>query len=91
MTIYNVDIIFEKTIVVVANDEDEAEEIAREEALNALYEDMDGPTSVDVRGEVRTKRDLRDGWDEVCVPYGLDGNTRLRDILPKSEIMGDNE
>jgi hypothetical protein len=85
MTIFNIRIIFEKTLVVVAGNTDEAEEIAREEALNALYEDRAEPAEVDIRGEVRSKRDLRDGWDLMSIPYGLDGNTRLQDLLPKSD------
>lgn len=30
---------------------------------------------------VRSEAHLRDGWDGMCLPYGGDGNTRIKDLL----------
>lgn len=80
MPIYNVQVTFETTMVVVADDEDDARAVARTNALSAI-EDADECPGVDVRGEVTREQHLRDGWDGDCVPYGGDRNTRLRDLL----------
>ena len=81
MTIYNVRVTFETTMVVIAGDEDEAYAVAVENAKRALDDEGTFPDA-DVRGEVTSEKHLRDGWDENCVPYGGDGNTRLRDLFP---------
>ena len=88
MTIYNVRVTFETTMVVIAGDEDEACVIAVKNAKRAIDDDGTDPDA-DVLGEVVSKKHLRDGWDENCVPYGGDGNTRLRDLLtPNMGVMG---
>lgn len=64
--------------VVMAEDEDDAyrtgadlfREIARDEAPD-----------VDVLREVLDVRHLPTGWDLMCLPYGGDGNTRLKDLV----------
>ncbi len=81
MPIYNVRASFEVTMVVVADDEDDAYRVAREEAREAIDDERPEP-QIDLRGEVTGEQHLRDGWCADCVPYGGDGNTRLRDLLP---------
>ena len=80
MTIYNVRVTFETTMVVIAGDEDEAYAVAVENAKRALDDEGTAPDA-DVRGEVTSEKHLRDGWDDNCIPYGGDGNTRLRALL----------
>lgn len=80
MKIYNVLVTFETTMVVIADDEDEAYVVAVENARQAI-DDADERPTANVRGEVTHERHLRDGWDAQCVPYGGDGNTRLCQYL----------
>lgn len=80
MPIYNVKVTFETTMVVMADDDDDARSVARRDAFNALH-DADEYPDVDVRGEVTSEKHLRDGWDDDCVPYGGDRNKRLRELL----------
>ncbi len=30
-------------------------------------------------------------WDEMCIPYNGDGNTRLKDLLPETDPLKDNK
>ena len=80
MPIYNVKVTIETTMVIVADDEDHAYDIARDEAREAINDNRPDP-NIDVRGEVTSIQHLRDGWDGNCVPYGGDGNTRLSELL----------
>lgn len=84
MPIYNVRMTFETTMVVVADDENHALEVAKENTQRAIDDTSDRP-KFDVRGEVTMEGHLRDEWDGWCVPYGGDGNTRLRKLLAKAE------
>ena len=84
MPIYNVQVVFRTTMVVEAEDEDDAEYVASRNALNDLHENGVDP-SVSVRGEITRISQLRDGWDGACVPYGGDGNTRLSDLLKSDD------
>ncbi|WP_418648851.1 hypothetical protein ACNQFN_11325 [Thauera butanivorans] len=81
MPIFNVVATKTTRMVVVAEDEDHAWQVAQEHARQA-FDDANEPTDIHVSGEVRRLRHLRDGWDGDCVPYGGDRNTRLRDLLP---------
>ena len=85
MPIYNVRVKFETTMVVIADDEDHAYQVAKEEARQAIDDERPDP-DVNVRGEVTSSRHLRDGWDENCVPYGGGGNTRLCDLLTPNDL-----
>jgi len=80
MTIYNVTLTLETTVVVVADDPEHAIDVARDNARRAIEDAPDGP-EFDVSGEVTSERNLRDGWDGDCIPYGGDGNTRIKDLL----------
>lgn len=65
--------------VVVAEDEDHAREVASDCRRDALSDDID--PQIDVGREVTKLQDLENGWDGECIPYGGDGNTRLKAIL----------
>jgi hypothetical protein len=38
-----------------------------------------------VAGEVKSLAGLPADWDPMCLPYGGDGETRLKDLLPETE------
>ena len=81
MALFNVDVTFRTTLVVEAADEGDAYWEARFNAKQALNDDCNCTPEIDVRGEVRSPKDLREGWDIECIPYGGDGNTRLSALL----------
>ena len=70
----------ETTMVVVADDDDHAYEVAQENYKEAFSDSGESP-SIAVEGEVSNVSQLRDGWDSRCVPYGGDGNARLGELL----------
>lgn len=80
MPLYNVTVSLETKIVVFADDEDHAYQIAQENSRDAIDNDRPYP-DVSVRGEITNEKHLRDGWDVDCIPYGLDGNTRIKQLL----------
>ena len=57
--------------VVVADSEKEADEVAREMSTQALGDLSRYDLDIDVLPGV-----MADGWDDDCIPYGGDGNTR---------------
>lgn len=88
MPIFNVTVTMETTLVVIAEDENHAWEVARENARRD-FDDADEAPQIHVTGEVKSAEHLRDGWNGDCVPYGGDGNTRLRDLLtPNASLSG---
>jgi hypothetical protein len=67
--------------VVVAEDEDNADMVAREYAKDAL-----GDISMfDVDIGIVKGWNAAIGWDVECIPYGGDGNTRTGDYIKESE------
>ena len=84
MPLYNVTVRLETTIVVLADDEEHAYQVAQENTREAIDNDRPDP-NVNVRGEVTRERHLREGWDTNCLPYGGDGSTRLSAYLVQSE------
>lgn len=80
MPIYNVNVTLETTIVVVADDEDHAYQVARDNTRDAIENDRPEP-GINIRGEVTSEKHLRDGWDSECLPYGGNGSTRLKAML----------
>jgi len=89
MPIFNVIATMQTSMVVIADDEDHAWEVAQEHAQEA-FDDANAPYQTHVTGEVKKVEHLRSGWDGDCIPYGGDENTRLRDLLtPNVEIAGD--
>lgn len=80
MPIYNVTASVTTTMIVVADDEDHAWEVAQNHAEQA-FDDANEPYQTHVIGEVKSVSQLHGGWDGECVPYGGDRNTRLRELL----------
>ena len=74
----------ETTMVVVADDENHAFDVARSRARDA-FSDACEPYQVCVIGEVKDVAQLRDGWDGDCLPYGGDRKTRLSELLSDSK------
>jgi hypothetical protein len=72
------------TMIVMAEDEGDAYQCARENASEAWGDTYD--PQFDVCEQMKTEDDLkRHKWDGQCIPYGGDGNTRLSDILAAIE------
>ncbi|GAA4400510.1 hypothetical protein [Quisquiliibacterium transsilvanicum] len=76
MKLYEVSVEF--TMVVQAGDEEDAWDVARENVRDAVG---DADPHLHVVRRVTGAAQLRDGWDGMCIPYGGDGNTRIKDIL----------
>jgi hypothetical protein len=76
-----------RTIAIVQVEDEQnatdAEWLAEEHERD-IFRDASG-TSIefDCVGEVKSVDDLNlHGWEGECIPYGGDGNTRLKDLLP---------
>lgn len=88
MPLYNVDVTLDFTMVVQANDETKALATAYGEWRDAMDDGDEVPTLI-FAGEIASEKHLRDGWDAMCLPYGGDGITNLRDLLtPNVELRG---
>lgn len=71
------------TAVVMAEDADHAWEVADSERRD-IFNDT-GNVDIYVGSEVTSERNLRDGWDLQCIPYGGDGNTRIGELIGKEK------
>ncbi len=69
MKLYTVRVTYD--YVVVAEDEDDAEDVGREHVRDALFDLSARDIDLDVVEGVHAY-----GWDDQCIPYGGDGNTR---------------
>ena len=65
--------------VVMAEDEAHAHLVAESYKRDIMGDEYN--PYIDVDGEVASVDALSHGWDGECIPYGGDGNTRLREIL----------
>lgn len=74
------------TTVVMAACEEDAYGVAMDE-IGDITNDTDH--DIDVIGEVKALDRLPSGWDGMCLPYGGDGETRLKDLLPETEPARD--
>ena len=72
--------------VVMAKSEMEAFTIAHGHRRDIWDE---GDPDIDVHGEIKGLDRLPEGWDPMCLPYGGDGETRLKDLLPETEPVRD--
>ncbi len=81
MPLYNVEVKISMTLVVQAEDENHAREVAEDHWKDSLSDNTPEPRT-QVTGEVTHTRNLRDGWCVDCVPYG--GKSRIRDVLNQS-------
>ena len=80
MPLYNVNVAIKFTMVVQADDESHAFDVA-ENNIKAGRDDAEPNTIIAVMGEVTREKNLRDGWDAECIPYGGDGNSRIGEVL----------
>jgi len=74
--LYRVSVEFE--MVVEAENEMDAHFIAVEHAAECV---SDSSPETAVYGVVKHAVELPDGWDEMCLPYGGDGEKRIGQIL----------
>lgn len=75
------------TAVVIADDESSAY-IADRSNERDIFRDMSDP-HIQVMREVESNADLVDGWDNDCVPYGGDRNTRIGELLAAESVAVD--
>lgn len=70
-----------QTILVEAESVDQAVQVAEDSVP-----DLDWPNyHVEFEQEIFSLNDLNEmEWDRNCIPYGGDGNTRLKDLLPET-------
>lgn len=71
-------LVMKTTVVVMANNARHAEMIARE---NRREIERDSELEPGIAFPVNSLADLDDSWNGDCIPYGGDGNTRLKDLL----------
>lgn len=74
--LYRVTVEFE--MVVQADDEDHAWEVALSSASSAVD---DCGSVITIGSEIIKKSELPEKWDDMCLPYGGDGNQRIKDII----------
>lgn len=68
--------------MIAAEDAEQALEIAERDARQIFGED--GSPTIELDSEIKSIGSLPNGWDGECLPYGGDGNTRLKDLLPNT-------
>ena len=79
---YAVEVSF--TMIVMAENDDEAYTVAFDESDDAWRDTYAKDHTV--LGLVRSEDELkRHGWDGMCIPYGGDGDARLKDIFAEIE------
>ncbi|SCU75565.1 hypothetical protein CNECB9_2370139 [Cupriavidus necator] len=74
------------TAVVMAESEMEAYSVAISELSDIM---RDSEPDIDVHGEIKALDRLPADWDPMCLPYGGDGETRLKDLLQETEPVRD--
>jgi len=78
MKLYTIEIT--SIAVIAAEDEACALEIASNIRDQIFFDDAN--PRIESNGENKTLDDLSHGWDGECIPYGGDGNTRIKDLMP---------
>ena len=77
--------------VVMAYSELDAMGIADIEAREIVLEtDPEADCATEIKSIDHLQR-LDALWDGMCIPYGGDGNTRLKDLLPESDPFVDTK
>ncbi len=74
--LWNVELTY--VAVVLAEDEESAWDVAA--ANNRKIVGDSSVPIIDVCHRIKEKKDFRDGWDSMCIPYGGDGNSRICEI-----------
>lgn len=81
MPLYTLAVTMTTHVVVVADDEGHAYDVAEESAKRAFDDDYSATPKISLNGEVSSVEQLKNGWDGGCIPYGGDGSTRIRALL----------
>ncbi len=68
-----------QTILVEAEDSRHAQYVAEDAIPELDWQNY----HVEFEQEVYTQGDIGCDWDIECIPYGGDGNTKLKDLLPE--------
>ena len=77
--------------VVIADSEINAMFIAESEAREIVRDtDPEADCATEIKSIEHLQR-LDALWDGMCIPYGGDGNTRLKDLLPESDPFVDTK
>lgn len=71
--------------VVQADDDLHAQAVAEDQFRDIARDER---PEVSVEHEVFSARCLPSGWDLDCLPYGGDGNTRLRELVASQTTNG---
>lgn len=67
--------------MVCADDAAEALEVAKDDLRNIQSDaGREGHSLTVVCQNVRPDQLAQFNWDDMCIPYGLDGNTRIKDL-----------
>lgn len=81
MPIYKVKVTIETEMVIIADDEQVAEQVANDHYEEALrYDHMACPDIV-IEQQITHVKQLQNGWDGKCVPYGTTDFNCLNNIL----------
>lgn len=83
MPIFEVQI--ETVAVVIAEDAAHAAEIVSDEMLRIVSDAIGSSFEVYAGTEIESLDELPRSWDPMCIPYGGDGDTRLKDLLPETQ------
>jgi hypothetical protein len=83
MPIFEIQI--ETVAVVIAEDAAHAVEIVSDEMLQIVSDAIGSSLEVHSGTEIESLDELPRGWDPMCIPYGGDGDTRLKDLLPETQ------
>ena len=78
MKLYTIEIT--SIAVIAAEDEEHAIKTAQSMRNQIFFDDANPRIESD--GEIKNIDDLSHGWDGECIPYGGDGNTRIKDLMP---------
>ena len=81
MPLYLLELTMTTHVVVVADDEAHAYDVAEQNAKRAFDDDYSENPRISLNAEVRNASNLKHGWDGDCIPYGGDGSTRIRALL----------
>ena len=85
MPLYFLEVTMTTHVVVVADDEAHAYDVAEQNAKRAFDDDYMETPRISLNGKVSNASNLKHGWDGDCVPYGGDGNTRISKLLEAVE------
>lgn len=86
MALYFTQVSIDVPVVIEAEDEDHVWEIARDDIREILGDvNLGRLVKTHVVREVSKAEELPKDWDDRCIPYGGDGNTRIAEILGRIE------